>query len=294
MDIWKKVKPLFEAGEHLHFGATILDLVFDWRVWIPAMGGGILTLFTAAYDGHSVTDVLLSAAIGIGAFALLAAGILSLWRAIHSPVQLGATLISAKTPENINPPNNAPRGRSRFSLVTSALAIVSALSIGTWHYRSIPAPRFEILLGESFKMPAVEAPFDKDNRLFYAITHRDELIKKFGTIHFKPDQKSTVINVIIKNNGRDIDNATVAIDSNLAITSKTIQGQQPKFSPETLSWVTPLWSYQRTQTTYYFSIDFSLENRPAGTCLETLIISKEIHPNFASVGCFRFEWDGKP
>jgi hypothetical protein len=80
MGIWKKIKPLVETGEHLHFGGMLLDLVFDWRVWLWGVLGGVVTLFTAAYDGRSVTDVLLAAVLGLAVFALFAAAVILLWR----------------------------------------------------------------------------------------------------------------------------------------------------------------------------------------------------------------------
>jgi hypothetical protein len=80
MGIWKKAKLLVETAEHLHFGGILLDLVFDWRVWLSGMGGSVVTLFTAAYDGRSVTDVLLAAVLGLAVFALLAAAVIFLWR----------------------------------------------------------------------------------------------------------------------------------------------------------------------------------------------------------------------
>jgi hypothetical protein len=82
MRFWKTIKPAVETAEHLHFGGVLLDLLFDWRVWLSGAGGGVVTLFTAAYDGRSVTDVLLAAALGIGIFAGSAAGVLALWRNI--------------------------------------------------------------------------------------------------------------------------------------------------------------------------------------------------------------------
>jgi hypothetical protein len=85
MGWWQRAKPVVETAEHLHLGATLLDLAFDWRVWVSAAGGGVVTLFTAAYDGRSVTDVLLAVALGIAIFALSAAGIITLVKRIRSP-----------------------------------------------------------------------------------------------------------------------------------------------------------------------------------------------------------------
>jgi hypothetical protein len=95
MGLWKRTTPVLEIAEHLHFLGVLLDLLFDWKVWLWAALGGVVTLFSAAYDGRSVTDVLLAAALGIGIFAVMAAGILILSRSIKSRHQT-ASLISSQ------------------------------------------------------------------------------------------------------------------------------------------------------------------------------------------------------
>ena len=84
MGLWKKAKPAVEAAEHLHFGETILHAVFDWRSLVAGLAGSVLTVFTSAYEGRSVTDVLLAAAAGLAAFTALAAGGLVLWRTVRN------------------------------------------------------------------------------------------------------------------------------------------------------------------------------------------------------------------
>jgi hypothetical protein len=73
----------YDRGSRVDFGGTLLGLVFDWRTWLFSAGGGVLSVFTAAYDGWSVTACLFAFAGGLGAFALLAAGALMLWRGIQ-------------------------------------------------------------------------------------------------------------------------------------------------------------------------------------------------------------------
>jgi len=95
MGLRQRIKPVLETAEHLHFLGVLLDLLFDWRVWLWAAAGGVLTLFTAAYDGRSLSDVLLAAAFGIGIFVMMAAGILVLSRSIKSRRQT-ASIISSQ------------------------------------------------------------------------------------------------------------------------------------------------------------------------------------------------------
>jgi hypothetical protein len=89
----------YDRASRMDFGGTLLGLFVDWKVWLFTTSGGVLSMFTAAYDGWSVTVCLLAFVGGLGVFALLAAGTVTLFRTIK-----------LSTHKNANTPNNQAEG----------------------------------------------------------------------------------------------------------------------------------------------------------------------------------------
>lgn len=82
--IWRRVKRPLEAAEHLHFGDLVLQALFGWHSWAWGVGTGLVTLFIAAADGRSVTDVWLAVLIAGAAAVVVAAGISAAWTTFKS------------------------------------------------------------------------------------------------------------------------------------------------------------------------------------------------------------------